>query len=227
MAFADETTGNRKLVSFGLVLLLHALFAWVFISGLAVRALRAVTGPIEILDVKEPPPEEEPPPPPEKLEEIPPYVPPPELNVDIPPPPTSAPPIQVAVQPEVPRPLPPPPAPTPPPPPPAPKEIVRVQLDRAKFSKDIQRYLQSRDVPSSVRRLMEADGVTRTSSKCRVYVTEEGKVGKAECTPEKYQKVAEETQSALMRIKFPPATEDGKPIGSWVDLPSIAYVVPE
>jgi periplasmic protein TonB len=226
MAFADETTSNRKLVSFGLVLLLHALFAWVFISGLAVRALRTITGPIEILDVKEEVAKEEPPPPPKDLEEIPPYVPPPEVSVDIPRAPTVAPPIQVAVQPEVPRPLP-PPAPPPPPPPPAPKEIVRVQLDRGKFSKDIQRYLQSRDVPSSVRRLMEADGVTRTSSRCRVYVTEEGKVGKAECVPEKYQKVAEETQSALMRIKFPPATEDGKPIGSWVDLPPIAYVVPE
>jgi periplasmic protein TonB len=225
MAFADETTSNRKLVSFGLVLLLHALFAWVFISGLAVRALRTITGPIEILDVKEEVVEEEPPPPPEKLEEIPPYVPPPEVNVDMPPPPTVAPPIQVAMQPEIPPP-PPPPAPLPPPPAP-PKEIVRIKLDRAKFSKDIAKYLQARDVPSSVRRLMEADRVTRTSSRCRVYVTEEGKVGKAECVPEKYQKVAEETQSALMRIKFPPATEDGKPIGSWVDLPVIVYDVPE
>ncbi len=227
MAFADETTGNRKLVSFGLVLMLHAFFAWVFISGLAVKALRAVTGPIEILDVKEKVVEEVPPPEPQKLEEIPPYVPPPELNVDVPPPPTATPPIQVAVQPVPPRPLPPAPTPAPPAPPPAPKEIVRVKLDRAKFAKDIGRYLQSRDVPSSVRRLMEADGVTSTKSTCRVYVTEEGKVGKAECVPEKYQKAAEETQSALMRIKFPPATEDGKPVGSWVDLPPIRYDVPE
>jgi periplasmic protein TonB len=228
MAFADENKDSRKLMSFGLVLLLHAFFAWVFISGLAVKAFRAVTGPIEILDVDEPPPvEEEPPPPPDELEEIPPYVPPPELNVDLPPPPSVAPPIQVQSPVEVPRPTP-APAPTPAPlPEPPPKQIVRVQLDRVKFSKDIQKYLQSRDVPSSVRRLMEADGVNRTSSRCRVYVTEEGKVGKAECTPEKYQKVAEETQSALMRIKFPPATEDGKPVGSWVDLPTIAYVLPE
>jgi periplasmic protein TonB len=227
MAFADETPISQRSGSLAVVVGIHILFALGFWYGLGgVEGVKKLLGPVEIIDVKEPPPPEEPPPPPPKTEEIPPYVPPPEVNVDLPPPPSSAPPVIVQQQvqtPEPPRVVQTPP----PPPPPPPREIVKVQLDRAKFAKDIQKYLQSRDVPSSVRRLMEADGVNRTSSKCRVYVTEEGKVGKAECVPEKYQKVAEETQTALMRIKFPPATEDGKPIGSWVDLPTIAYVLPE
>jgi periplasmic protein TonB len=225
MAFADETTGNRKLVSFGLVLLLHALFAWVFISGLAVRALRTITGPIEILDVKEPPPEEEPPPPPEKLEEIPPYVPPPEIDVNLPPPPTIVPPIQVAVQPEIPRPLPPPPAPTPPPPPPPPP--VRANIDQATFYKELKKKFTG-DIPDSVKRQMESDGVNTDKVNCSVYVGENGSVADAKCKAQRYPRLEDEAKRSLRRFKFQPASVDGKPIGSWVDLPaSIVYKMVE
>jgi periplasmic protein TonB len=215
MAFADETTSNRKLVSFGLVLLLHALFAWVFISGLAVRALRTITGPIEILDVKEEVVEEEPPPPPEKLEEIPPYVPPPEVNVDMPPPPTVAPPIQVAVQPEIPRP-PPPPAPLPPPP--APKPIVRAMINPGDLAKQLVRKARP-DFPSSVSRQMESDGVKESKVRCKVMVAASGKVEDAQCDGGQYAALGERSVRWLKGFKFPPATENGVPIDSWVDLP--------
>jgi periplasmic protein TonB len=226
MAFADETTtSNRKVMSFGMVLLLHAFFAWVFISGLAVKALRAVTGPIEILDVKEEVVEEEPPPPPEKLEEIPPYVPPPEVTVDLPPPPTAAPAIQVAVQPEVPRPLPPPPAPAPPPvaaPPP-----VRANIDQATFYKELKKKF-SGDIPDSVKRQMEADGVETDKVNCSVYVSESGSVSDAKCKAQKYARLEDEAKRSLRRFKFQPASVDGKPVGSWVDLPaSIVYKMVE
>jgi periplasmic protein TonB len=224
MAFADENTSNRKIVSFGLVLALHAFFAWVFISGLAVKAFRAVTGPIEILDVDEPKVEEEQPPPPEELEELPPYVPPPELNVDLPPPPSIAPPIQVASPPEVPRPPAPTPAPLPPPPPPPP---VRANIDTATFYKELKRKFTG-DIPDSVKRQMESDGVTTDRVNCSVYVSENGSVSDARCKAQRYPRLEDEAKRSLRRFKFQPATVDGKGVGSWVDLPaSIVYKLVE
>ncbi len=217
MAFADETPNNRKMVSFVVVLLIHALFAWLFISGLAVKAIKAVTGPIEILDVEEPPPpEEDPPPPPEKLEEIPPYVPPPEVNVDLPPPPSTAPPVtvqQVVVQPEPPRVV-----QAPPPPPAPPKEIVRVSINSADLAKQLARKARP-DFPSSVSRQMEADNVTESKVRCRVFVSESGRVDDAQCDGGKYPALGERSTRWLKGFKFPPATEDGRAIGTWVDLP--------
>ncbi len=203
-------------MSFGLVLVLHALFGWMFVSGLAVKALRAVTGPIEILDVKEAPPEEEPPPPePEKLEEIPPYVPPPEVNVDMPPPPVVTPPIQVNVAPEPPRPT---PAPPPPPPPPAPKPIVRVTINPSDLAKQLLRKARP-EFPSSVSRQMEADGVSESKVRCKVMVAASGKVEDAQCDGGKYPALGERSVRWLKGFKFPPATENGVPLDSWVDLP--------
>jgi periplasmic protein TonB len=216
MAFADETPNNRKMVSFGLVVLLHSMFAWLFVSGLAVKAFKAVTGPIEILDVKEPPPEEEPPPPPEKLEDIPPYVPPPEVNVDLPPPPvTQAP---VIVQQTVPQPEPRVVQAPPPPPPPPPKAIVRVNINSADLAKQLSRKARP-EFPSSVSRQMEADGVTESKVRCEVFVAESGKVEDARCDGGKYPALAERSVRWLKGFKFPPATEDGRPLGSWVSLP--------
>jgi periplasmic protein TonB len=227
MAFADETPNNNKVISFGIVLIIHAFFAYLFISGLAVKAFKAVTGPIEILDVEEPPPpEEEPPPPPEKLEEIPPYVPPPEVNVDLPPPPSVAPPVtvqQTIVTPEPPRVV-----QTPPPPPPAPpKEPVRANIDQATFFKELKRKFTG-DVPASVARQMEADGVDQDRVQCSVYVSESGAVTDSRCKAARYQKLEDEAKRSLRRFKFTPASEDGKPIGSWVDLPAaIVYKLVE
>jgi periplasmic protein TonB len=217
MAFADETPAGNRITSIVVVLALHAFFGWLFVSGLAVKVLKQVTGPIEILDVKEPPPPEEPPPPPpEQLEEIPPYVPPPEVNVDFPPPPV-APPVTVVVTP------PPAPAPrvveAPPPPPPPPPPPVRANIDIAAFTKELKKKFRG-EFPDSVKRQMEADNATESRVRCRVYVSESGQVTDAQCKGDRYPKLENEAIREVKRFKFPPATVDGKPVGSWVDLPA-------
>ena len=223
MAFADQTAGGTKLRNFILVLLLHVAIGWMFVSGLAVNVLRKVAGPLEILDVKEKPKEEPPPPPPEKLEEIPPYVPPPEVNVDFPPPPV-APPVQVSVAPPpppAPRVVEAPPAPPPPPPP------VKANIDQATFFAQLKKNFRG-EIPPSVLRDMEADKVTESRVRCRVYVSESGAVTDAQCKGDRYPKLEAEAVRSTKRFKFPPATVDGKPVGSWVDLPgAIVYRVVE
>ncbi|MGB7406232.1 MAG: energy transducer TonB, partial [Pacificimonas sp.] len=80
---------NKRLTGLVLVVLIHVLLAWAFISGLAIKAVEVIAGPMETFEVEEQVEvEEEPPPPPEQLDEIPPYVPPPDVTVEsLPPPP--------------------------------------------------------------------------------------------------------------------------------------------
>lgn len=124
MAYADEPgMSTKRLVSLVLVGLIHVLLGYAVISGLALKAVKIVAGPLETFEVEEPPEvEEEPPPPPEQLDEIPPYVPPPDVVVEnLPPPPAPvttvrtppppAPPPRVVIPPAPPPPAPPPPAP--------------------------------------------------------------------------------------------------------------------
>lgn len=215
MAFADETPSSNRIASIAVVFALHAFFAWLFISGLAVKVIKTVTGPIEILDIKEPPPPEEPPPPPKELEKIPPFVPPPEVDVSLPPPPVAAP---VVVQQAVPAPEPPRVTPPPLPPPPV-KQIVRVNIDPREFAAQLKRKF-SGEIPDSVKRQMEADNVAESRVRCKVFVSESGAVTDAQCKSDRYPKLEDQTVRSLKRFKFPPAMEDGKPVGSWVDLPS-------
>ncbi|MEE4350299.1 MAG: energy transducer TonB [Pacificimonas sp.] len=117
---------TKRVVSLVLVGLIHVFLGYAVISGLALKAVKVVTGPLETFEVEEPPEvEEEPPPPPEQLEDIPPYVPPPDIVVqNLPPPPA---PVTTVRTP--PPPAPPPrvvvPAPPPPPPPPPPAGPTR------------------------------------------------------------------------------------------------------
>ena len=123
MSYADEPAmSTKRIVSLVLVGLIHVFLGYAVISGLALKAVKVVTGPLETFEVEEPPEvEEEPPPPPEQLDEIPPYVPPPDVVVEsLPPPPA---PVTTVRTPPPPAPPPRvviPPAPPPPPPPPPP-----------------------------------------------------------------------------------------------------------
>lgn len=84
MAYADQPSmSSRKIVSIGLVALLHALLGYAFITGLAMNVIKEVAQDLKTFDVVEepPPPEEEPPPPP-----------PDQPPVEVPPPPMVAPP---------------------------------------------------------------------------------------------------------------------------------------
>ncbi|MBP8233959.1 energy transducer TonB [Rhizorhabdus sp.] len=93
MAYGDQTLSTRKVVSIGLVVLLHAVIGYAFVTGLAYNVVKKVARDLKTFDVVEeapPPPDQPPPPPPETKIEPPPVVaPPPIVQVA----PTVAPPI--------------------------------------------------------------------------------------------------------------------------------------
>jgi protein TonB len=64
------------------VILLHILIVWGFYTGLAGKLVQKIIPPVEIAQIDKPKEVDKPPPPPPKLEEIKPFVPPPEF-VDI------------------------------------------------------------------------------------------------------------------------------------------------
>ena len=64
------------------VLILHVAMVWAFYTGLAGKLAQKIIPPVEIAQIDKPKEVDKPPPPPPKLEEIKPYVPPPEF-VDI------------------------------------------------------------------------------------------------------------------------------------------------
>jgi protein TonB len=82
MAYADEGMSTNRMIALGLVALLHVFLGYAFITGLALKAVKAIVNPLESVNIEEeaPPPEEPPPPPPKEVD-IPPFVPPPEVSV--------------------------------------------------------------------------------------------------------------------------------------------------
>src|ERR1700684_3873454 len=64
------------------VLILHVGIVWAFYTGLAGKLVQKIIPPVEIAQIDKPKDIDKPPPPPPKLEEVKPYVPPPEF-VDI------------------------------------------------------------------------------------------------------------------------------------------------
>ncbi len=225
MSYLDNSNGANRPASIATVALLHVFFGFAVIVGLNPKVQKAVNTIIEAKDVKEvEKPKDEPPPPPEKIEEIPPYVPPPLVDIALPPPPSVAPQITVQTVQKAPEPVRVVETPPPPPPAPPPRQIVRTQISAAEFGKALFKKTRP-DFPTSVSRQMESDGKKESVvSGCRVYIGESGRVEKAECTTAEYPALAEKTQRWLVGMKFAPATEDGKPIGSWVDqLPSVKW----
>jgi len=76
---------GRRGAAFVAVILLHVLLVWGFYSGLAGQLVQKIIPPVEIAQIEKPKDIDKPPPPPPKLEEIKPYVPPPEfVNIQAP-----------------------------------------------------------------------------------------------------------------------------------------------
>jgi protein TonB len=73
---------GRRGAAFIAVILLHVAMVWAFYTGLAGKLVQTIIPPVEIAQIDKPKDVDKPPPPPPKLEEIKPYVPPPEF-VDI------------------------------------------------------------------------------------------------------------------------------------------------
>ncbi len=67
------------------VILIHIVMVWGFYSGLAGQLVQKIIPPVEIAQIEKPKDVDKPPPPPPKLEEIKPFVPPPEfVNIQAP-----------------------------------------------------------------------------------------------------------------------------------------------
>jgi protein TonB len=117
MAYADQKMSSGKIGAIVIVVLLHAVLGYAFVTGLAMNVIKHVSQDLKTFDVEEPPPPPEeppPPPPPDKQLEPPPVVsPPPIVSVQTV---TTPPPVFTQPRPEpapVPRPAPPPPPPAP------------------------------------------------------------------------------------------------------------------
>ncbi|MBV7257101.1 energy transducer TonB [Pacificimonas sp. WHA3] len=198
---------NKRVISLVLVGLIHVFLGYAVISGLALKAVKIVTGPLETFEVEdEIVDEEEPPPPPEQLDEIPPYVPPPDVVVEsLPPPPvpvtvvnTPPPPPRAVVVPRAP--------PAPPAPPPAPAGPTRDPIPRGNRSS----FTQA-DYPASSER-SEEEGTTVVSYR----VGTNGRVVSGSCEVVQssgHSRLDRQTCRILeRRFRFEPALRNGEPI---------------
>ncbi len=188
------------MIALGLVALLHIFLGYAFITGLALKAVKAIVQPLETVNVKEeaPPPDEPPPPPPKDIE-IPPFVPPPEVSVASESVPTITTQNTVA-QPEPPRFT--PPAPPAPPAPPTLQPTKAVPVGRGNsMGRD--------DYPDASARA-EEQGSTRVTFLIGV----DGKVETCAVTQSSgFPRLDDATcKIILRRFRFKPATVEGKPV---------------
>jgi periplasmic protein TonB len=201
MAYASEGMSRNRTIALVLVALLHVFLGYAFITGLALKAVKAIVQPLETVNVEEeaPPPEEPPPPPPKDIE-IPPFVPPPEVSVAQDSPPT------ITTQTQVQQPDPPKFVPPAPPAPPAP---VAAAPPTAATAKGRGNVFSDDDFPDASRRAEEA-GVTRVSYTVDV----DGKVTACNVTQSSgFPRLDDATCKIIMRrFRFNPATRDGKPV---------------
>lgn len=199
MAYADEGISSKRLVALGLVAVLHVFLGYALISGLALRVVKVVTGPMETFEVEEPTVDEEPPPPPPDLEEIPPYVPPPEVVVETlaPPPPA------ITVQREIARPEPTPVVIAPPPP----AGPTKRATPRGRLGDSI----TADDYPQASIRAEEEGSVT-----ARYVIGTDGRVVKGSCTITRssgHSRLDNQTCSLIeRRFRFNPAVQGGEPV---------------
>nr|WP_310522171.1 energy transducer TonB [Polymorphobacter sp.] len=199
MAYADQGMSKNRMIALGLVALLHILLGYAFITGLALKAVKAIVAPLETVNVKEdvPPPEEPPPPPPKDIE-IPPFVPPPEVSVQSEAAPT------ITVQQQVPVTAPPVFTPPAPPAPPAAVKAPTAATPRGRGNS-----ISEDDYPDASRRA-EEQGVARVS----FVIDVDGKVSSCNVTSSSGSpRLDDATCKIIMRrFRFNPATRDGVPV---------------
>jgi periplasmic protein TonB len=198
MAYADQGMSKNRMIALGLVALLHIFLGYAFITGLALKAVKAIVNPLETVNVKEeaPPPDEPPPPPPKDIE-IPPFVPPPEVSVQSEAAPTIT--VQQQVQQVA------PPTFTPP----APKAEPALAPPTPATPKGRGNTIGEDDYPDASRRAEET-GVARIS----FTVDATGKVSACEVTKTSgFPRLDDATCKIVMRRwRFNPATRDGQPV---------------
>jgi periplasmic protein TonB len=197
MAYADqqEMTTSR-MVSIGVVVLLHIGVGYALVTGLAYDATKQVFEDLKTFDVEEekPPEPEEPPPPPEKLD-----IPPPP-KVTIPPPVNVTPVISTNVQPVSITPTA-PPAPPPPPPPPAPPKVAQKATQKGGSISD-------EDYPPSSIRNEEAG-----TAVARFTIGTDGRVTECSASGASPALDAETCKLIMRRFRYKPALDaSGTPV---------------
>lgn len=201
MAYADQGMSKNRMYALGVVAVLHMFLAYAFITGLALKAVKAIVNPLETVNVKEEaPPPDEPPPPPPKEQEIPPFVPPPEVSVQS----EAAP--QITVQQQVqqverPVTITPPAPPAPPAAKPAPPSPA---TDRGRGN-----TISEDDYPDASRRA-EEQGVAKAS----YTIGTDGKASNCSIvTSSGFPRLDEATCKIIeRRFRYNPAMRDGQPV---------------
>jgi protein TonB len=196
-------SGKRGLALL-VVILLHVVVGWAFYTGLANRLAQNIIPPVEIAQIDKPKDVDKPPPPPPKLEEIKPYVPPPEfVDIQAPQEQTNA--IAVVTQTQAPVAAPVTAAPPP-------KAGTNIKMDPKHPLKIGEEYY-----PDASKRANE-------EGRCIVTVTvsADGRITNESIqTSSGFPRLDEACLKGVHGQRMLPATEDGKPIEKTVALPIV------
>jgi len=206
MSYADQPTMSpRKVVSIGLVVLLHALIGYAFITGLAYNVIKKAANELKTVDIKDqpPPPDKPPPPPPpqQKVEPPPVVAPPPIVQTQ-----TIAPPVLATVPKPPPVVAPPviaPPAPTPPP-------VIHTVSQAAQAKGNPASWVTTDDYPPSALRDGKQGRVVASWT-----VNEQGRVDSCTITQSSGVPELDDTTCKLIvrRARYTPAKDQaGNPI---------------
>lgn len=184
------------------VIILHIGIVWAFYTGLAGKLIQKVIPPVEIAQIDKPKEVDKPPPPPPKLEEIKPFVPPPEF-VDIQAPVAETTAITQTTQ-TVQK---------------APPPVAAVQHARTGVAQDPKHPLHIGEeyYPDASKRANE-------EGRCIVTVTvsADGRItSEAIQTSSGFPRLDEACLKGVHGLKMKPATEDGKPIETTAALPIV------
>jgi protein TonB len=197
---------GKRGIALVVVILLHVVVGYAFYSGLAMRLVQQVIPPVEIAQIDKPKDIDKPPPPPPKLEEIKPFVPPPEF-VDIQPPQEQT---NTITTTSVPQPVAAPVVQAPPPPAPHPGTPIRMDPKHPlKIGEDY--------YPDASKRANE-------EGRCIVTVTvsADGRItNEAIQQSSGFPRLDEACLKGVHGQRMIPATEDGKPVDKTVSLPIV------
>lgn len=198
MAYALSTPYSpRRLLILAGIVALHALFVYALNAGLARQAVEFIAGPVDVEFIEEiEEVEEKPPPPPPKIDVAPPpFVPPPDIAIDVP--------VETRTTTAITnvttvRPV------AKPPPPPA--DVIVAPHQNPK------RPVTEPDYPPMSKRLGEEGSVV-----LELYVLEDGRVGDARVkTSSGFPRLDEAALKHVKRAwRLLPGTKNGKPVPMW------------
>jgi periplasmic protein TonB len=195
---------GRRGAAFLVVIILHILVGYGFYTGLASKFIQKIAQPVEIAQIDKPKDIDKPPPPPPKLEEIKPFVPPPEF-VDIQSAPVETTAITQTTQSNV---APPPVAAAPPPP----KPGTTIKMDPKHPLKIGEDYY-----PDASKRANE-------EGRCIVLMTvaADGRITNESIqTSSGFPRLDEACLKGVHGQRMLPATEEGKPVEKTVSIPIV------